>query len=132
MGRDKEEQEGMKIEAAAGGKSGRKFKRRTREPSKEGQEHIGIVIGKRAGEEMETGSQQEQKKGRMVDATEGTKMNQNNQILLDIQKKEDPDMLFSSETKLDARRIEWWKWKLGMTGLVVKDCEGKGGGLAMF
>uniref|UniRef100_A0A8I6YYK3 Endonuclease/exonuclease/phosphatase domain-containing protein n=1 Tax=Hordeum vulgare subsp. vulgare TaxID=112509 RepID=A0A8I6YYK3_HORVV len=52
--------------------------------------------------------------------------------LLGIQRKEDPDMMFLSETKLDTRRIEWWKWKLGMTGLVVKDCEGKGGGLAMF
>uniref|UniRef100_A0A8I6XX79 Reverse transcriptase domain-containing protein n=1 Tax=Hordeum vulgare subsp. vulgare TaxID=112509 RepID=A0A8I6XX79_HORVV len=41
-------------------------------------------------------------------------------------------MLFLSETKLDKRRIEWWKWKLGMTSLVVKDYEGKGGGLAMF
>lgn len=52
--------------------------------------------------------------------------------LQDIQKKEDPDMLFLSETKLDKARIEWWRWKLHMTGMVVKDCEGQGGGLALF
>ena len=52
--------------------------------------------------------------------------------LLDIQKVEDPDILFLSETKMDRRRIEGLRWSLGMTNLVVKDCEGKSGGLAVF
>ena len=52
--------------------------------------------------------------------------------LLDIQKVEDPDILFLSETKMDRRRIEGLRWSLGMTNLVVKDCEGKSGGLAIF
>lgn len=54
------------------------------------------------------------------------------QGLLDIQKKEDPDILFLSETKLDKARMEWWRWKMGLTGMVVKDCEGQSGGLALF
>ena len=52
--------------------------------------------------------------------------------LLDIQKVEDPDILFLSETKMDRRRIEGLRSSLGMTNLVVKDCEGKSGGLAIF
>ena len=51
---------------------------------------------------------------------------------LDTQKVEDPDILFLSETKMDRRRIEGLRWGLGMTNLVVKDCEGKSGGLAIF
>jgi len=52
--------------------------------------------------------------------------------LLNLQKEEDPDILFLSETKMDSRRMEGLRWKLGMTNLVVKDCKGKGGGLAIF
>jgi len=51
--------------------------------------------------------------------------------LLNLQK-EDPDVLFLSETKMDRRRIEGLRWKLGLTNLVVKDCDGKSGGLAIF
>ena len=42
--------------------------------------------------------------------------------LLNLQKEEDPDILFLSETKMDSRRMEGLRWKLGMTNLVVKDC----------
>jgi exonuclease III len=52
--------------------------------------------------------------------------------LLDIQKKEDPDILFLSETKLDGKRMERFKWMLGMSNMFVKDCDGKSGGLALF
>ena len=52
--------------------------------------------------------------------------------LLNLQKEEDPDILFLSETKMDSRRMEGLRWKLGMTNLVVKDCKGKSGGLAIF
>jgi exonuclease III len=52
--------------------------------------------------------------------------------LLAFQKKEDPDILFLSETKLDERRIEWLRWKLGLTGMRIKNCEGQSGGLALF
>ena len=52
--------------------------------------------------------------------------------LLDIREKEDPDVLFLSETKLVRSRLEWLRWKLGLTNMMVKDCEGQSGGLALF
>uniref|UniRef100_A0A8R7TP82 Endonuclease/exonuclease/phosphatase domain-containing protein n=1 Tax=Triticum urartu TaxID=4572 RepID=A0A8R7TP82_TRIUA len=52
--------------------------------------------------------------------------------LLDLQKREDPDILFLSETKMDGRRMEKFKWMLGMSNMVVRACEGKSGGLALF
>jgi len=52
--------------------------------------------------------------------------------LLNLQKEEDPNILFLSETKMDEKRIEGLRWKLGLTNLVVKDCKGKSGGLAIF
>jgi exonuclease III len=54
------------------------------------------------------------------------------QGLLDLQKKEDPDVLFLSETKLDQKRLECFRWKLGMPNMIVKNCEGQSGGLAVF
>lgn len=48
--------------------------------------------------------------------------------LLDLQKSEGMDVLFLSETKLDTRRMQRFRWMLGLTGMVVKDCVGKGGG----
>lgn len=33
---------------------------------------------------------------------------------------------------MDGRRIEGLRWKIGLTNLVVKDYEGKSGGLAIF
>lgn len=51
--------------------------------------------------------------------------------LLDIQK-EDPDILFLSETKLDGKRMENFKWRLGMGNMFARDCDGKSGGLALF
>jgi len=52
--------------------------------------------------------------------------------LLDVQKKEDPDVLFLSETKHDKRWMEGLRWKLNMTNMVVKDSVGAKGGLALF
>ena len=52
--------------------------------------------------------------------------------LLSLQKEEDPDILFLSETKMDKGKIEWLRWRMGLTNLVVKDCEGRSGGLAIF
>jgi exonuclease III len=52
--------------------------------------------------------------------------------LLSLQKKEDPDILFLSETKLDKRGIEKLKYTLGMPNVVFKECVGKSGGLALF
>jgi hypothetical protein len=51
---------------------------------------------------------------------------------LELQKWEDPDILFLSETKETKDRIEWLKWKLEMPNMIVKDCEGRSGGLALF
>lgn len=51
---------------------------------------------------------------------------------LDLQKREEPDILFLSETKMDRRRIEKFRWSLGLTNLVFKECVGKSGGLALF
>ena len=52
--------------------------------------------------------------------------------LLALQKKEDPDILFLSETKLKKKRMEKFRNMLGMQGMIAKDCDGKSGGLAMF
>ena len=48
--------------------------------------------------------------------------------LLNFQKSQQVDILFLSETKLDSRRMEKFKWMLGLTNMVVKDAAGKGGG----
>ena len=52
--------------------------------------------------------------------------------LLRCQKSEVGDILFLSETKMNEKRIEGLRWKLGLTNLVVKDCKGKSGGLTIF
>ena len=52
--------------------------------------------------------------------------------LLDVQKKEAPDVIFLSETKHDRKWMEWLRWKLGLTNLVVKNSVGSSGGLAIF
>jgi exonuclease III len=52
--------------------------------------------------------------------------------LLNIQKEEDPDILFLSETKLDRARIGGLRWRIGLTNMVAKDCRGRSGGLALF
>jgi exonuclease III len=52
--------------------------------------------------------------------------------LLDLQEKVDPDVLFLCETKMDTGRLEWLRWKLGLTNMVVMDCDGQSGGLALF
>jgi hypothetical protein len=52
--------------------------------------------------------------------------------LLDIQKKEDPDVLFLSETKHNKQWMEGLRWRLNMLNLVVKDSVGVSGGLALF
>jgi hypothetical protein len=49
--------------------------------------------------------------------------------LLRCQKSVDADILFLSETKMDERRMEKMKFKLGMGNMVVVDSEGKGGEL---
>jgi hypothetical protein len=33
---------------------------------------------------------------------------------------------------MDERKIDGFRWKLGMTQMMVKDCVGKSGGLAVF
>ena len=52
--------------------------------------------------------------------------------LLDVQKREALDVLFLSETKHDGRWMEWLRWRLNMTNMVVKDSVGASGGLALF
>jgi exonuclease III len=52
--------------------------------------------------------------------------------ILDIQEKEEPDLLFLSETKMVKEKIEWMKWKMGMPNMIVNDCSGQSGGLALF
>jgi exonuclease III len=52
--------------------------------------------------------------------------------LLNIQKEENPDILFLSETKLDRARIDGLRWRIGLTNMVVKDCRGRSGGLTLF
>jgi exonuclease III len=52
--------------------------------------------------------------------------------LLDLQKQEDPDILFLSKTKMDEKRMNLLKYRLGMANMVVKECEGRSGGLALM
>jgi hypothetical protein len=52
--------------------------------------------------------------------------------LLDFKKREDPDVLFLSKTKLSEDRLEWWRWKLEMPNMVGKSCDGHSGWLALF
>jgi hypothetical protein len=33
---------------------------------------------------------------------------------------------------MDEKRLEWFRWKLGMPNMTVKNCEGQSGGLVMF
>jgi exonuclease III len=47
--------------------------------------------------------------------------------LLELQKTEGADVLFLSETKLDKRRMERFKWLLGLGNMVVRGCVGGGG-----
>jgi exonuclease III len=52
--------------------------------------------------------------------------------LLDLEKREDPDILFLAETKIDNRRIEKFRWMLGLPNMLSKPCVGKSGGIALF
>jgi exonuclease III len=51
--------------------------------------------------------------------------------LLELQKSEGADILFVSETKLDKRRMEIFRWKLGLTNMLAHKGDGKGG-VAVF
>jgi exonuclease III len=52
--------------------------------------------------------------------------------LLALQKKEDPDILFLSETKFDKKGIEKLRYALRMPSVVFVESVGKSGGLALF
>ena len=39
----------------------------------------------------------------------------------ELQKEEDPDILFLSGTKMDGSRLLGFHWKLGMTNMAAKD-----------
>jgi exonuclease III len=52
--------------------------------------------------------------------------------LLAHQKKEAPDILFLSETKLDEKGMEKFRWMLGMPHMIVQKCEGRSGGLVLL
>lgn len=52
--------------------------------------------------------------------------------LLNIQKEEEPDVVFISENKMDERRIECFRWMLGMCNMMVKDCVGRSGAWRFF
>jgi exonuclease III len=52
--------------------------------------------------------------------------------LLDVQKRDAPDVLFLSETKHDGKWMDWLRWKMNMPNLVVKDSKETSGGLALF
>jgi exonuclease III len=52
--------------------------------------------------------------------------------LLALQKKVDPDILFLCETKLDEPRMQKFQLLLGLPNMLVRKCDGRSGGLAMF
>jgi hypothetical protein len=43
-----------------------------------------------------------------------------------------PRCVILAETKLDQKRLECFWWKLDMPNMIVKNCEGQSGGLAVF
>ena len=52
--------------------------------------------------------------------------------LVELQKAEEPDILFLSETKLNEKEMERFRWKLNMQHMIVVDCKRRSGGLALF
>ncbi|KAJ1255254.1 hypothetical protein BS78_K272300 [Paspalum vaginatum] len=52
--------------------------------------------------------------------------------LLELQKAEKADILFLSETKMKKRRLERFRWIIGLTNMMAHDGEGQGGGVAIF
>lgn len=52
--------------------------------------------------------------------------------LLALQKNEDPDILFLSETRLDKHRVEKFRSMLGLNNMLVQNNKGTGGGIALF
>jgi hypothetical protein len=52
--------------------------------------------------------------------------------LLELQRAEDPDILFLSETKLMEKEVESLRLKLQMAHMEVVECKGRSGGLALF
>jgi exonuclease III len=52
--------------------------------------------------------------------------------LLDVQKREAPDILFLSETKHDRKWMDWLRWKIEMPNMITVDSVRMAGGLALF
>ena len=52
--------------------------------------------------------------------------------ILDVQRRENPDVLFLSETKLDEKRMKKICWLLDMPNMAIHSSNGKSGGLALF
>ena len=52
--------------------------------------------------------------------------------LLELNKAEEPDVLFLSETKLTKKEMDQFRWKLNMINMSVVDCVGRSGGLVLF
>ncbi|KAK1678763.1 hypothetical protein QYE76_039611 [Lolium multiflorum] len=52
--------------------------------------------------------------------------------LLELQRAEEPDVLFLSEMKMDRRGMEKFRVLLNMPNMEVYDCDGRSGGLALF
>lgn len=44
--------------------------------------------------------------------------------LLELQRAEEPDILFLSETKMKEKEIEFLRWRLNMANMVMVDCGG--------
>jgi exonuclease III len=51
--------------------------------------------------------------------------------LRELQKSEKADVLFLYETKMDRRRIEKFRWMLGLSNMVVHDAVKKRGGCVL-
>ncbi|PNT71935.1 hypothetical protein BRADI_2g37576v3, partial [Brachypodium distachyon] len=53
--------------------------------------------------------------------------------LLEIQKSENPDVLFLCETRLTKSKMEKFRWMLGLPNMLARDCDETGGrGIALF
>ncbi|PNT67191.1 hypothetical protein BRADI_3g22376v3 [Brachypodium distachyon] len=53
--------------------------------------------------------------------------------LLELQKSENPDMVFLSETGLIKSKLEKFRWMLGLPNLLARDWDETGGrGMALF
>ncbi|KAE8793691.1 lrr receptor-like serine threonine-protein kinase fls2 [Hordeum vulgare] len=62
----------------------------------------------------------------------GHKRSRVEDALLELGRKEDPDVLFLAETKLSKKELEKFRWLLGLANMIAWNPEGRSRGIVMF